>query len=91
MSKTGDLYIQQMEDSMTTSVTIKNNGPYRVNVNSVDVSHSDNAPDNTKTVKSQTLAIGEETTLHLWGGDRYLNVIETNDVDTPETVNPSKG
>lgn len=64
---------------MTTSVTIKNNGPYRVNVNEVDVVRED-----AKTVQSHTLEIGGEVTLNLWGAHRYLNILETNDVDTPD-------
>jgi hypothetical protein len=66
---------------MTTSVTI-NNGPLRVNVNQVEPG-GPLASGKEKTVATQTLAKGAETTLNLWGHHHYLNVIETNDMDTP--------
>jgi hypothetical protein len=68
---------------MTTSVTIKNNGPYRVNVNEVEPVEGRRLEGAEQTVNSHCLAVGEEITLNLWGANHYLCVIETNDVDTP--------
>ena len=65
---------------MTTSVTIKNHGRYRVNVNEVQVITAREE----KTVASHTLAAGAEVTLNVWGAQHYLCILETNDVDTPE-------
>lgn len=67
---------------MTTSVTIKNNGPYRVNVNEVE-SVLPPREGKQRTINSHTLAVGAEITV-IWSNQHYLCVIETNDADTPE-------
>lgn len=67
---------------MTTSVTIKNNGPHRVNVNEVEPVGPAIFGDE-RTVQSHTLAANAEVTLNIWGRHHYLCVIETNDIDTP--------
>jgi hypothetical protein len=66
---------------MTTSVTIKNQGPGRINVNEIE-------PDGPamggkeRTFSFQTLDVGDEVTLNVWGHQHYLTILETNDVDT---------
>lgn len=65
---------------MTTLVTIKNNGPGRVNVNEVETQ----AARKDVLIQSHTVPIGAEVTVHVWGANRFLYVLETNDVDTPE-------
>ena len=74
---------------MTTSVIIKNDGPGRININEVDRLPRDQE----RTNFSHTLAVGEEINLRVWGANRYLCILETNDVDTiiekaKETVKP---
>jgi|HubBroStandDraft_3_1064219.scaffolds.fasta_scaffold08076_11 hypothetical protein len=63
---------------MTTSVTIKNDGPDRINVNEVDRLPRAQG----RTAFSHTLAVGEQVTLKVWGANRYLCVLETDDTDT---------
>jgi hypothetical protein len=70
---------------MTTSVTIKNNGPHRVNVNEVEPV-SPIIKGNERTVNSHTLGMGHEITLNLWGIHRYICIIETDDTDTSAEV-----
>ena len=74
---------------MTTTVKIKNNGPDRINVNEVDRLPRDQE----RTASSHTLAVGEEIELRVWGANRYLCVLETDDTDAivrraRETVKP---
>lgn len=63
---------------MTTSVTIKCNGPGRINVNELEPIEG-----RERLVSSRTLNVGSEKTFNVWGIHRYLRVSETNDVDTP--------
>jgi len=67
---------------MTTSVTIKNNGKHRVNVNEIEPVGPRFA-ETQRTVNSHTLGVGEEVTINIWGEQHYLAILETNDVDTP--------
>ena len=60
---------------MTTSVTIRNNGLYPVNVNEVEPI-SPIAKGEERTVQSHSLGVGEEITLNVWGIHHYLCVIE---------------
>ena len=60
---------------MTLSVTVKNNGPYRANVNEVERLPGDEY----RTAQSHTLEVGQEVTLNIWGIHRHLTVLETDD------------
>lgn len=66
---------------MTTSVTVKNHGPGRVNVNEVEPI-SPIIEGKERTINSHTLDVGAEVTLHVWGIHHYLCILETNDVDS---------
>lgn len=73
---------------MTTSVTITNNGPARINVNEIEPVGPKMA-DKRQTVQAHTLEMGQSVTIHVWGDDHYLCVLETNDVDSAESSAPS--
>lgn len=55
---------------MTTSVTIKNNGPYDIQVHVMSRNAENELPDSITPLKADV-----ETTLHIWA-DRYLTIIE---------------
>lgn len=69
---------------MTTRVTVKNYGPHRVNVNEVEIPEGERMADKQRLAQFHTLGVGEEVELHIWGAFRFLQVIETDDVDTPK-------
>jgi len=66
---------------MTTSVTIKNNGKHRVNVNEIEPV-GPKMEGKERTTTSHTLEVGQEVTLNVWGENHYLCILETNDIDT---------
>ncbi len=76
---------------MTTSVTIKNNGPYRVNVNETEIPEGERMKGTERLVQSHTLEVGAEVTLRLYGAFRFITVIETNDVDTAAPEGHARG
>jgi hypothetical protein len=73
---------------MTCRITIENTSESNHSV-VVNVAETDSPRHEGKSVERHDLAVGEKVTVTIWGWQRYVNVLESDDGGAKHAVDPS--